>query len=330
MYIFKYLYICIHLNTYMYIYICTYLYLYTCLHFVYLGGCILGLIDACNVYVTYRAPKVGPFDDDLDDDDEADDDADDDDEADDDDDDTNDDALDAIDLEEDVSEDDDSEEEGWGDDEKGFSVKVALCYLLDSEREGYVDGRLFSQIGQYYGESERSTQNASLAMVYFQRAIGMGYEYAYQVSNYLRYLDTENFPDDTDEDIKTLYEAGSKGVKQEEILENLLDYIIGTYDMRERVPKEYMCGYKTEGELVLHHCDVLIKNGSPLGYQWKGEMFWDGYIGVHQNRSKALLIYEEADRRGLASYNIYCFGPLGLADTYMYVYLAYLTIYSYA
>lgn len=105
-----------------------------------------------------------------------------------------------------------------------------------------------------------------------------------------------------------LQEAEEKGVTDERVLV----YMIRLLAARG---KEIQKG-SNPSDLALQYCEVLINRGSPLGYHWKGTIYC---CDDFKDWVKAVSIWEDADRLGVASFYTYSQGGLVTAYTYVHM-----------
>lgn len=209
-------------------------------------------------------------------------------------------------------------------------AKKALIYLIDLEREGCVDGSLFVMIGDYYRDGTGYDPIVSKALEYYHRAVDVGHDPAYlllydfwqdQDDNDTYDSDDDNYYDNKkiqdDKALLVLLEAERKGAKHDGILNQVISRL---YEMEEDTLSEECLGqFKTKGELLLHYSDLLIERQSPHGYFWKGHIYLYGMHGGNRDPYKAVSIWEEADKLGLASFMTYKQDWTGLIYVYMYV-----------
>lgn len=152
-----------------------------------------------------------------------------------------------------------------------------------------------------------------MATRYYQRAIDLGYPPAY-ISDFY-WGTTFGKPEERDKVLLGLLEAEHKGigVKDGRIIAKILEHL---KDRKYTPNAEVLGKFNNKGEMALHYCDVLIERGIPHGYYMKGALYKFGEATVPDDESKAVSIWEEADRLGLANVIIYCHG---LAPAYRYV-----------
>lgn len=203
-----------------------------------------------------------------------------------------------------------------------FNINEANAsrYLMGLEREGYVDGALFDKIGDGYAYMVRRPSEIMLPYMYLQRAISLGY-----VRSYLTMVEILEsrfhaavFPRGMNNPLLILLKATEQGVTDEGVLAELLQHL-SRWHPDVLIPSAHHQGRRVPvGELALYYCDVLIQNGSSLGYDWKAKLYWSGKAGLPQDMSKAVSIWEEADRLELAHIDMY---KDGLIKAYMYVIL---------
>lgn len=186
----------------------------------------------------------------------------------------------------------------------------AQIYLLDLEMEGYMDGSLLKGIGETYCDVGTISKNPSKGWEYSHRVLDMGYTPAYlaiyKYGYYREYIDQEKT-------VLYLLGAEEKGVRDSRILEELIMRLSGrTY----YIPSQKVLGkFQSRSEMALHYCDVLIQRRSPLGYYWKGWIYWLGY-DLQRDVFKARTIWEEADKLGLAPESVYTNPLVGLIMAY--------------
>lgn len=150
---------------------------------------------------------------------------------------------------------------------------------------------------------------------YYHHTLYPGYTPAYLAKADLLWQGSRNTAADKDKAVLTLLEAEKKAMGEVDnvIIENIVSRLIYT----DHVYKPEVLGrFKNRGEMALHYCDVSIQRGSPKGYYEKGNLYICGRAGLPRDVDKAVSIWEEADRVGLADFNIYHYG---LLRHYLYV-----------
>lgn len=228
-------------------------------------------------------------------------------------------------------------------DEKSAKAK-AFLYLLDLEREGCIEGGLFYLIGHgiyRYEVPQAFDQNwRECYQQYYQKAMEADYVPAYL------HMSSTTSSNDPNKPLSILLEAEKEGLKDDRILIELVKYI----RRHLRSLDKKLLGEKFENfyEMALYYSDILIQRRSPQGYYLKGLIYWDGDEAdriprprgfilrefspvvdvlngfmnyVSRDREKAVSVWEEADRLGLANlatYN-YCQGYGDLRLAYKYV-----------
>lgn len=189
----------------------------------------------------------------------------------------------------------------------------AFHYLLDLEREGYVDGNLFHRIGDCYKDAEGCGRSYVKAIEYYQLGISLVYAPGYMALGNIWWHGFDH-AHDSNKAILPLLEAENQGVKDDRILHTLINQL--RYSSSP-LSDEILGRFKNKGEMALHYCDVLIQRRSPKGYYLKGCIYWDGEL-VPKDSTKAVSIWEEVDRLGLADSTTY-WSSTSLTHAYMYV-----------
>lgn len=194
-------------------------------------------------------------------------------------------------------------------------IKKVFTYLQDLERSGNGNACVLAEIGNCYHKGHGCVPDLSLAKYYYQRAIDLGYTPACSLYvDYTVWLGGADLPGSMNTAVLKLLEAEKKGIaiKDDRILSRVINYLL----MSHYTPSPEVLGtFKDKVEMLLYYCDVLINRGSPLGYQHKGDIYISPVLDVPEDKSKAVSIWEEADRLGLADNGIY----LKLAEAYSYV-----------
>lgn len=70
-------------------------------------------------------------------------------------------------------------------------------------------------------------------------------------------------------------------------------------------------------DIILTISSELIRMGSPKGYYWKGLIYWEGLDNIPRDQRKAMTIWEEADKVGMAHRELYDGVLCGLITSYM-------------
>lgn len=203
------------------------------------------------------------------------------------------------------------------DNKHGHRVKPnhrkAFRYLLDLEREGYVDHWLFRKIGYCYSDYFSPTTNDQTSLRYYNKALSLGYVPVYSECHGRISI----FVLSKDDVALTLLEAERKGLRDERNLIELIDCLCSRYYYN---PSDKVLGnFKDRYKMALYYCDVLIDRGSPKGYLQKGRIYSGYYTNKLRDVQKAISVWEEADRAGLAEVTAYSDAKTGLVYVYMYV-----------
>lgn len=224
--------------------------------------------------------------------------------------------------------------------------KKATVYLTDLQREGYTDGGLLHIIGRKYREGDGCGISAMKARDYYQLAIDKEYIPGYLSMSMMYWGGGYRIPRDTTKAIHTLLEAEKKGIKDDRILSQLIEYL----RLLPNPNEELLGEFSDIDEMALYYSDILIQRGSPKGYYYKGLITWIGddyrrtpadphsFLGPYKNamntiltyfsrdRDRAISTWEEADRLGLAILSVYTLNETNLCDVYRYVIPLYIFI----
>lgn len=190
---------------------------------------------------------------------------------------------------------------GEGDVRETFAR--SLSYLTELESQGYTANQIFKKMAHLYHYGNGFERYLSRALDCYHRSVYTGYIPADQTRYYLSsYCDEHNSLTSRDKTILSLLEIEKNGVRDDKLIEDLIQAMHGdTY-----TPSLQVLGkHKNKRTMILHYCRVLIHMRSPRGYYWKGRFFWNGEDGVPKTKSKAVSIWKEADRLGLADFNMY-------------------------
>lgn len=197
----------------------------------------------------------------------------------------------------------------------------AYTYLLELERQGHVDASLFYKLFDHNAECLLDWTGSLLAFEYCDRAMGMGHvpairDWTYKMWGFGGY----GSPEKCHKVIATLLEAVETWGEDDRLLDLLIDRLCTMHRTPSDTLDPLLSKFGSYGEAVMHYCDVLIQRGSPLGYLWKSDVYHEGKVGVPRDVSKAVSLYAEADRLGLATFDFYTLFGAGLIRAYMYVY----------
>lgn len=191
----------------------------------------------------------------------------------------------------------------------------ALTYLHDLEREGHENACIFSAISSFYKYGYGCDEDMEKALEYDRRAVDLGYPPAYLTLFDTLWYGTSELPKDQHKAMVLLLEAEEKGILGED--ERIIGSLISAVGFEDELPPEILGKFKNRAEMILHYCDVLIDRKIPEGYYCKGRVYMDGDDGMPKDKAKAVSIWEEAVRLGLANINVYY---SGLQKAYMYVF----------
>lgn len=197
-------------------------------------------------------------------------------------------------------------------DKTSLDREGAFNYLIELEMSGNVSGCVLAELGKKYYHPVRYSFDPSTAIDYYQRAIDVGYAPVFSYTNpFTRYR-----PGDEERIILSLLEADKKGMSMKD--DRWLSLVIDHIRMTRRKPGvEVARTFATTCEMVVHYCDILISRGSSLGYYQKASLYRYGYESIAQDKAKAVSMWEEADRLGLANRDVY----IDLALSYKYVWV---------
>lgn len=175
------------------------------------------------------------------------------------------------------------------DDERKFAR-----YLLDVEMDGCTDGSIMSRLGDNYASAHGCVRNQSLAKKYWARAAGFGYLTAHVSLHY---------SSGNAASMLALVEAAKRGEGRDAawIIETMVERLQGIHQPAPRT----FGPFKDKGSMMLYFCDALIEKQSPIGYHIKGSLHMYGNDGIPVNVAKAISIWEEADKLGLATWDVY-------------------------
>lgn len=190
-------------------------------------------------------------------------------------------------------------------------AKKKCAYLLELEREGYVDSDLFVRLAEAYGGGLGCAGNLLTSSKYHHLAVARGGAsgYLYTARGYAVF----SFPETV---MLSMLEAEERGVRDTSILNMLIDCLC----VRQYRPSDTVLGpFKNKMEMTLHYCDVLIERESPRGYYWKAYIHWSGINGQEIDQYKAVAVWQEADRLGLAGLDLFIKPGSSLRHAYMYV-----------
>lgn len=168
---------------------------------------------------------------------------------------------------------------------------------------GSRDGLILHMIGEAYRNGRVCSTDYLKAMEYYHHAIDVGYVPAYVGKSELLWQGGNGIAVDRDKSLLLLVEAEEKavGVKDDLIIKEIFVRLSIHHDFKP----ETLGRFRNKGEMSLHYCDILIERGSPSGYYFKGSLYAYGRDGLPEDEAKAVSIWEEADRVGLADYRIY-------------------------
>lgn len=138
--------------------------------------------------------------------------------------------------------------------------KRAFNYLLDLERQGYVDGQLYYKLGDCYFRGFGCKYGYGKPRVYFQRALDLGYTPAYlDIHNYWYNGPTQNL----DDALSILVEAAEKGVEDDRIYVAIIKLLLDNswYTPRPSTLKSFA----NRVALAHHCCNTLTAMKLPKG-----------------------------------------------------------------
>lgn len=190
----------------------------------------------------------------------------------------------------------------------------AYNYLLDLVMAGTVDGCVLIQIATcLMGSIGRPTDRLK-ATEYCQLAMDIGYTPSYLFMGDVNLNAPFATPSADVTSMLQLLDGEKKGisVKDDRVLAVFLKWLL---KQRRGPPKEVLGKFKDGREMASYYFDVLTSRGSPLGYYLQGYDCWRGMGFKSGGKPRALAIWEEADRAGLADHDIY----LHLIQSYLYV-----------
>lgn len=180
--------------------------------------------------------------------------------------------------------------------------RKAFIYLSDLEQSGIVDGFIFDGLGVCYIQGSGCKRDEHLAMMYYQRALDLSFPLGILVHSHSRWTGNAHVAPDRDICVQLALQAEEKGMRDDRILNMLLCRL----RIRSYSPDSQVLGkFKNRKEMALHYCDVLIDRKSPRGYLRKADFYCHGYADVPTDFYKALSLWEDADRLGLAHWDTY-------------------------
>lgn len=195
------------------------------------------------------------------------------------------------------------------------SEAVGLRYLHDLELSGYVDGSLFEKIGECYQDFFSPVQDTQKAMEYTELAMDAGYPPAY-LSMHRIWWHRAQMAHPPQCELKAtlvLVEAEKKGVNDTRVVHQLIEaFLYWGYAPCDKALRMF----KSKEEMILYYAERLIDKRSSKGYFWKSVLYWDGVGNIPKDRPKAVSIWQEADRLGLAEFEVYLFSDCGLIHAY--------------
>lgn len=173
--------------------------------------------------------------------------------------------------------------------------------------QGNLDAWILHKIGESYGFGEGCRDNSSLALTYCQRAIDTGDTLAWVVLSRLLWLSKVGINFDKEKAVLWILEAETKGLgaKDDRILSEVFDRLTSDYFMFQSSKAQILGQFISLRELASQYYDTLIARRSPLGYYRKGRLNAMNTMGIPIDASKAIAVWEEADRVGLADCEIY-------------------------
>lgn len=205
-----------------------------------------------------------------------------------------------------------------GCDEIKGNDRKPLTYLSDLVREGHTDAWIRGLIGECYARGVGCAQDPRVAMLYYVHGIEEGYTSAYKPL--LDLLAGIKFHTQSKGHKAMLAQVIAEERKvildDDRIVALLLRLMLDRHVDFHPKPKE-LGRFQTKGTAALYYANILIQRGSPVGYLYKGEVYMYGHADL-SDWSKAVSIWEEADRQGKANFEIYY---KHLQDVYKYVIL---------
>lgn len=178
----------------------------------------------------------------------------------------------------------------------------AFVYLADLEHSGVIDGGVYDGLGDCYRRGIGCKQDPYLALMYYQRALDLGFPLGLLVSDHSRWTCCEHVAHDKGTLMLMALQAEEKGIKDDRIIDNLITRLIVSIVL----PLPTTLGkFRIECASVFGYCDILIERKSPRGYDQKGQLYyWGSRVGPAE-KAKGLAIWEEADRLELAGWTVY-------------------------
>lgn len=179
------------------------------------------------------------------------------------------------------------------------------------------DGLILCLIGNYLHTPSglHFKKDRLRSIEYLQRASLLGYAPSYIHMFHLLWVGGGGVLEDREQAVMTLLEAEKKGIgaKDDRILGAVLDTL---YNDAYRPGNQVLGKFKSKTDMALYYSKVLIRRESPLGYLKKGFVLMSKWVDDHAG---AILLFEEADKLGLATLEAYWNSYIGLIDAYMYV-----------
>lgn len=187
------------------------------------------------------------------------------------------------------------------------NLKNAFHSSRDLEIAGIVDPLLYVEVGHTYLYRNCTDENPSLALWYFQRGADMGSIQAYASMYFMWWDGSPRCHVDRHEAVTVLLNAEERGIGAHD--HQLLSILIDSLLDEDYVPNRTILGtFNNKWEMALHYCDVLIQRGSSVGYHSKATLYRYGNEDFPQDIRKAVEVWEEADKAGLANFLAYTYG----------------------
>lgn len=240
----------------------------------------------------------------------------------------------------------------FNNDDTGEYSHEYRIYLHDLELQGCIDPLLLLEIARIYHQNpayisyarkekvkmlpwglnmseinrtetqEDMTIHGRQALHYYKRAVEVGEGGREKAMGVMAMYENarQYYGDNKAGSLKILLKAESRGIKNEDTLEEMLVEIYRK-GLTTHSCKTYT-SYQDTQDLAEHCYNELIGMGSPKGYLWKASMTRDGRgsklrqsISKAENEAKVLAIWIKAEEVGRANFSIYT----ALANAYAYV-----------
>lgn len=194
----------------------------------------------------------------------------------------------------------------------------AQAYLLGLEQSGVVFPSLFESIGRCFMMHVKYTA----AQPYIHRAIELGSPNAYLL--YCELQDKMNPNSDSSGQLPHLLSLiEERGLRDEVVVFSALSELTRCYGLTSLQKPIPLYHYASLIDMALTYANMLVSMESPRGYRLYGELYDCRAFEIPTDPMKAIEIWEEADRRGLAT----CLTLSRLITRYRYVPPAILSSY---